>query len=251
MFPLIQKSKGAWALGGAAFVLLWALLNERPFAARNEASATTEPIPFREPALGVNPPPNDEVQAMVLAAKSALAKNNLPLARREFERVLEKSPQDLSALVSLGWIDQKENRWDSSEKHLRKALRASMEDAAIWLALGVATLEQEKSEAALAAFAQAVALEPKNARAHRFLAIALGRRGWLDGAENEMRTALDLEPGDAGAHFNLAVFYLQRRPAAVELARRHYYRARDLGAAPDSEVEAQLARTERTDSTNP
>ena len=44
----------------------------------------------------------------------------------------------------------------------------------------------------------------------------------------------------AEAHFNLAVFYLQRTPPAVELARRHYQQALNLGAAPDPQVEKSL-----------
>ena len=55
-----------------------------------------------------------------------------------------------------------------------------------------------------------------------------------------MRKAISLEPEYAEAHFNLAVFYLQRNPPAVELARRHYQRALDLGAAPDPDVAKQL-----------
>jgi Tfp pilus assembly protein PilF len=55
-----------------------------------------------------------------------------------------------------------------------------------------------------------------------------------------MRKAIELDPEYAEAHFNLAVFYLQRSPPAVELARRHYERALELGAAPDPDVERSL-----------
>ena len=74
------------------------------------------------------------------------------------------------------------------------------------------------------------------------LGLALGRKSWNSGAESELRRSLELEPEDAGAHYNLAVIYLQRNPPAVELARRHYYRAVDLGGAPDQSVEALLAK---------
>jgi Flp pilus assembly protein TadD len=56
-----------------------------------------------------------------------------------------------------------------------------------------------------------------------------------------MRRAIELDPEYAEAHFNLAVFCLQRQPPAVELARRHYQKALDLGAAPDPELETKLA----------
>ena len=52
--------------------------------------------------------------------------------------------------------------------------------------------------------------------------------------------ALQLDPDYVEANFNLALSYLQRTPPAVELARRHYYRAIDLGAAPDPLVEKSL-----------
>jgi Flp pilus assembly protein TadD len=70
--------------------------------------------------------------------------------------------------------------------------------------------------------------------------VTVGKKGWYSAAEDEMRKAIELQPDYAEAHFNLAVFYLQRNPPAVELARRHYQKARDLGAAPDPDVEKRL-----------
>ena len=109
-----------------------------------------------------------------------------------------------------------------------------------WLILGIVYYDQDKLEHALAALAQAVLLEPKDARAHHYLGVTIGRKGWYSGAEEEMRKAIELQPGYAEAHFNLAVFYLQRSPPAVELARRHYERALELGADPDPDVAKSL-----------
>jgi Flp pilus assembly protein TadD len=89
--------------------------------------------------------------------------------------------------------------------------------------------------------AQAVLLEPTNARAHSYLGVIVGKKGWLDGAEAELRRALELDETYADTHFNLAVIYLQNEPPTTELARRHYKRALELGAKPDSIVEKQLA----------
>ena len=93
----------------------------------------------------------------------------------------------------------------------------------------------------MAALAQAAFLDPKSARAHHYLGVTIGKKGWYSGAEEEMRKALELDPSYAEAHYNLALFYLQREPPAIELARRHYYKSVELGAPKDSEIEKRLA----------
>jgi len=59
-----------------------------------------------------------------------------------------------------------------------------------------------------------------------------------------MRKAIELDEQYAEAHFNLAVLYLERQPPAVELARRHYYRALKLGAEHDDELDRVLKRAD-------
>src|SRR5258708_38214695 len=125
---------------------------------------------------------------------------------------------------------------------MKGGVQSHMEGGLGWLRLGVVYFDQEKLDYALAALAQAVVLEPKDARAHHYLGVTLGKKGWYLGAEDEMRKAIELQPDYPEAHFNLAVFYLQRNPPAVELARRHYQKALNLGAAPDAQVEKSLAQ---------
>jgi Flp pilus assembly protein TadD len=119
-------------------------------------------------------------------------------------------------------------------------VRLQPEAAPVWLTLGVLYCDQEKLDAALAALSQAVLLDPKNPRAHNYLGVTVGKKGWYLGAEAELRKAVELDPNYAEAHFNLAIFYLQRDPPAVELARRHYNQALDLGAKPDPLLEKEL-----------
>jgi Flp pilus assembly protein TadD len=172
---------------------------------------------------------------------AAMGRGETSAARIGFKRVLERQPENLIALVNLGWIAQREKSWTEAEAYLRRAQRLAPENSAVWLALGISVLEQGSLEHALGAFAQVVAFEPNNARGHRLLAMTLARKGWYSAAEEELRRALEIEPDDAGAHFNLAVLYLQRHPVAIELARRHYYRAVDMGLAPDASVEEILS----------
>jgi tetratricopeptide (TPR) repeat protein len=182
------------------------------------------------------------IEARYKLGMLALSKNNLEGAITDLLKVLEWNASHLGALVNLGWIAQRNKDWVESEAYMRRAIAVSSDNPAVWLGLGLAVLEQSKLDAAVAAFAQVVALDPKNARGHRFFGLALGRRGWIQAAEEELRRSLEIEPDDAGAHFNLAVFYLQRNPVAIELARRHYYRALDLGFGSDPAIEVILKK---------
>ncbi len=178
------------------------------------------------------------VQELLRSGSSSMGRGDLQAAKVAFAKIVEREPQQLAALINLGWIAQREKAWGEAEAYLKKAQHLAPENAPVWLALGVVYLEQNRIDFAQAAFSQVVALEPENARAHRLLGLTFGRKAWYSGAEAELRRSIELEPSDAGAHFNLAVVYLQRQPVALELARRHYHRAVDLGSAPDPSIEA-------------
>ena len=178
---------------------------------------------------------------LVLSAVAAFAVDAPEAAARaRLEKLVAAEPGNATALVELGSLECQARHFEDAQKLFKRATRANPELAAAWLGLGVAACESGKPDAALAALSQAVLLEPRNAKAHSYLGVTVGRKGWLDGAEAELLRALELDETLSEAHFNLAVVYLQQNPPMVELARRHYHRARDLGAAPDSLVENQL-----------
>jgi Tfp pilus assembly protein PilF len=72
------------------------------------------------------------------------------------------------------------------------------------------------------------------------LAIVLKTQGWTDAAEAELQRAIELNPDYGIAHFNLALMYLERKPPALELTRRHYDKAVQLGLERDDIVERKL-----------
>ena len=179
-------------------------------------------------------------EALYKGAVAAIGEGDLVLAKRKLSALLQTFPEHVGALINLGWIAQREKAWTDAESYLKRANKISSDNASTWLALGVVYLEEDRIDFAMAALSQVVAIEPSNARGHRMLGIALGRKGWQSAAESELRRSLELEPNDSGAHFNLAVLYLQRQPIALEMARRHYHRAIDLGSAPDNLIESML-----------
>ena len=170
----------------------------------------------------------------------AFKAGNFDAAKFAFEKVLGISPGNAAALINLALVEQRTRHYDTAEKHLRSLLRDNPDSATAWLLLGIGAYEQDKLDAAHAHLAQAILYAPNDARAHQYLGATLGRRGWYSAGEEELRRAIEIEPKSADAHFNLATLYLQRPTPAIELARRHYTRALELGATPDEKIANQI-----------
>jgi Flp pilus assembly protein TadD len=183
---------------------------------------------------------SDEAQKTAKEAIVALEKGDAANAKKLFEKVLSLAPGNVPTLINLGLIEYRQKNFSGAETLLKSAVKGAPESGLAWLVLGVVQYEQHKLDAALAALAMAAYLEPKDARVHQYLGVVVGSKGWYSAAEDEMRKAIELAPDYAEAHYNLAVFYMERNPPAVELARRHYYKSVDLGGAPDPELEKKV-----------
>lgn len=171
---------------------------------------------------------------------AAFEKGNFDGAREAYLRVLKIEPNNLPALVNLGAAEYRLGNYEESERLLRRSLQLKPDNATAWLNLGILYVERNEPMRALAAMAQAVVYAPKDPVARNYLGVAAGRNRWFDAAEAELRRAIELRPDYADAHFNLAVFCLERVPPAKELARRHYQKAIELGAARDELIEKTL-----------
>jgi len=170
----------------------------------------------------------------------AFAKGDYDAARKAYQEVLRLVPDNLTGLVNLGVVEFRAGNIGEAEKVLKKTVGIRLETAPAWLTLGILYYEQNRMDEALPALAQAVLYDPTNARAHNYFGVVMGAKGWFDGAESELRRAVEIDPEYRDAHYNLAVLYMQRRPPAVELAKRHYFRSTELGAPPDPELEKRL-----------
>jgi Flp pilus assembly protein TadD len=169
--------------------------------------------------------------------------NKFDEAEKTFQKVTEMVPNHPMGWINLGSVQYRLGKLDDAEKSLRKAVHLDPEVAQSWLTLGIVSYNRDEPEAALAALSQAVYLDSGNARAHMYLGVLMRKRGWLDAAEDELRKAVELDSTYAEAQFNLAMIYIERSPPALELARRHYYRALALGAAADPDFEKLLKRS--------
>ncbi|MEM6910283.1 MAG: tetratricopeptide repeat protein [Verrucomicrobiota bacterium] len=165
-------------------------------------------------------------------------------AARLYQEILATQPSDEATLGNYGLVLYRLERWEEAESLLSEAVQSAPELARCWSALGLLAFRRGEVELAIAHHLRAVALEPENARVHGHLGVALYEKGWFLGAETELRRALQLDPDFADGHYNLAVIYLAKETPAIEMARRHYRRARDLGVPADEGIEAQLTPSE-------
>jgi tetratricopeptide (TPR) repeat protein len=205
------------------------------------ASATIQ----AQPAAPASP--SNDGRYVPEVARQAAAEGNAAFARRDFERahraysrVLDLAPDNLLGLINIGVVEYSLKKFDDAETHLKRAVQIKLDAAPAWLTLGIIYMDQNRLDEALAALAQATLYDPRNARGRNYLGVVVGRKGWIDGAQSELRKAVEIDPNYSDAHFNLAVFYLEGKPPSIELARRHYYRAIELGAEPDPEIEKTL-----------
>lgn len=171
---------------------------------------------------------------------AAFRKKDYAGARTAYQRVLDLVPDNVLGLVNLGVVEFSSGHVDKAEALLKKAVSIRLENPAAWLTLGIIAMDQERFDEALASLSQAVLQDPRNPRARNYLGVVIGRKGWIDGAQSELRRAVELDPSYSDAHYNLAVFYLEEKPPAIELARRHYFRAIELGAEKDAAIEKVL-----------
>jgi tetratricopeptide (TPR) repeat protein len=237
--------------------LLGAFLAIAGFAAAqtNQAPSLTNSAPTSlldsgsdDPLTAATPPPNeaakdyvpDIARAAAAAGNNAFAHSNYKTAREAYERLLKLAPDNLLGLVNLGLVEYTTGDVKDAEPLLRKAVQLRIETAPAWLTLGLIYIDQNRLDEALAALAEAALYDPKNPRIHNYLGVVFGRKGWIDAAEAELREALTIDPDYSDANYNLAVFYLEKTPPSIELARRHYYRAIQLGAPPDQDIEKTL-----------
>lgn len=98
-----------------------------------------------------------------------------------------------------------------------------MSDARAVAKQAFAHLANDRVGEAVAAYREAVALDPTLAIAWNGLATALARQGDLDGALEAGRRLVELEPDDPLAHTNLSLAYVRK------------------GMIPEAEAEKALA----------
>lgn len=182
----------------------------------------------------------EAARAVAAEAAKKYAQQQLTEAEKGFQEALRLDPNKVEYLNRLASVKTRLGKSTEAETLLAESLQHQLENPTAWLLLGMNQLEEHQNEKAFASLVQAVLYDPKNAHAQNYLGIAAERNHWNDISESSLRKAAELDPNYADAHFNLAVYYLQLTPPLIEVARRHYQRALDLGTPRDPKIDEMI-----------
>jgi Tfp pilus assembly protein PilF/uncharacterized coiled-coil DUF342 family protein len=178
-----------------------------------------------------------EIVGLARDAKEQFERGNYREAERIYERALAQAPNNLYVLSNLGVVRFRQQKYKPAIEAFRKAIAIAPEDDFSHCTLGIVHYQMGEMDNAIQALTRALAINPKNATAHNYLGITASQKGWQEAAQKELETAVALDPNYADAHFNLAVVFATQNPPNKENARRHYKRATELGAEPDTALE--------------
>ena len=161
----------------------------------------------------------------------------------KYQSIIDKYPESLYAWSNLGVVRFQQGKFEEALKALQQAVKLSPTDAFSYSNLGIVYYQLGQYENAIDALNSAKALDPSDAKTHNYLGCACSQKGWQEVAEKEFRKAIELDPNFGDAHFNLALVYATSKPPSLELARREYNRALELGIAKDARLEKLLGNT--------
>lgn len=185
-----------------------------------------------------------EVAALAKEGALAVAGQQWEKARDLYLEMVKAAPDNALAYANLGVAEHQLGNLLAAAGNLAKSTELNPHIARNWQTLGLIHYERGELALALSCLTRSIHENPADAESRIILAAVVRDYGWPEAAVTELQRAVEIDPKRAAAHYNLAITYLEADPPRLELARRHYYAAIDLGTAPSPEIEAILKPSE-------
>ncbi len=136
----------------------------------------------------------DDLDASLSLAEALQRSGDLSGALDLLRKVAERQPGAVRAQLALGKAFLEDGRPGEALDPLRRGCRAAPKNAELHLELGIASLRSGSLREACTVLQRAVALHPDSARAHLMAAVAGARLGELDDAILQLEEAVCLNP---------------------------------------------------------
>jgi Flp pilus assembly protein TadD len=196
-----------------------------------------------EEALTDVPPRGEmpsEAMRLLAEARDEFIKGNFAGAEKLYLGFVDLQPDNVVALANLGVSQFRQGKLTAAQLALERAVKVAPEDAFSLTTLGAVMIEQNRIEEAMGHLEKANEVSPDDPIALNYIGVAASQMNQFGKAEQSLRRAITVQPDYAEAHFNLAVIYATAKPPSLGLAKRHYERALELGAAPDQRLATML-----------
>lgn len=181
-----------------------------------------------------------ELKELAQEGANAIAKGQWSEARELYLKMVLQAPDNPLAYANLGVAEYQMKNFVAAEGNLKKSLELNSTIAQNWTTLGLIQFEKGDLILAISSLTRAIHEDPNSAQAHLYLAAVAYDYGWTTAAIDELKRVIELDPKHIEAHFNLALTYIGMKPQKLELARRHYFEAKALGAPPHQGIEKLL-----------
>lgn len=181
-----------------------------------------------------------ELAELAQKGASAVANMKWEEAREAYLAMVAQAPDNALAYANLGVAEYQLGNMLAASGNVQQSLDINPTIAVNWQTLGLIQYDRGELNLAISSLTRAIHESPQNALSRLYLAAVVRDYGWKEAAITELQRAVELDPKLADAHYNLAITYLELRPPRVELAKRHYYAAVDLGAETSPEIETFL-----------
>jgi Flp pilus assembly protein TadD/chromosome segregation ATPase len=181
-----------------------------------------------------------ESRRLIVEAIEFVKQRRFTDAENNYLQVVANSPENYFALSNLAVTQIQANKLPAAQAALQKALSLQPGDVFSSVNLAIVYCHQARYDDAIEILNEVLKKDPQNAVAHNHMAIALGKKGNIAEAEKFFQRSILLDEKYAKAHFNLAVMYINSTPPSLELAKKHYEKAKSLGEDPDPVLESRL-----------
>jgi len=206
----------------------WSLMQQGSTALRQNQSETA--IAAYQEALTLHP---EDTQAKLGIAQAKVQEKKLPDAEAQFQQVLGQSPNNTDAIAGLAFIRLDEKKFDDAVSLFDKARRLvpnrtdveqGYRNAKFWALMqqGATALAQNRTDAAIADYQQALTLKPGAPDALHGLAGATERKRNYSEAAQAYTQLTVANPADAQSWLGLirAQIGAKNPKAAIETAQR-------------------------------
>lgn len=148
---------------------------------------------------------------MMKRANYYFYKGNFGKAKELYEKILDKDPENQSALFNLAYSLTDLGQYDNAIACYKKILELGSRDANVLNNIGVVYARKPDDDEALRWYHRSLELKPNDALTLANISKALRRKGKFDEAFEYLKKSLDVEPNNGSTLTSMANYYLYKR----------------------------------------